>query len=376
MSSHSLHSSFSLRVAYSVHFTRGIFKAENVFFKNWWASLSYPPKVAIVLDRGVALAWPQLVADIQSTFTALGYAQIPILQIQGGELCKSDPKIREELLQSFLNQKLCRHSLVLAIGGGALLDTVGYATAIFHRGLRHVRMPTTVLAQNDSGVGVKNGVNAFGKKNILGTFSAPEAVLCDFNFLDSLSPQDRSSGYAEAIKVALLKDADFFEWIQKHSNELKSGQPCELETLIMRCASLHMQHIAQGGDPFEKGSSRPLDFGHWSAHRLEDMSHYQLTHGQAVALGLCCDIHYAKHMGWISKELAADIVQTIERVGLPTTHPLFRQTEQILKGLEDFREHLGGQLTITCLRGVAEVFDVHEIQTEKLLKAFDDMVKD
>ena len=374
MTPRTLQSSFEIKYTYKVHFTRGIFNPENSFFREWWKSLAPPPKVVFVIDEGLLQACPPLQADIQRTMSLLGHPQVTIIPVTGGEICKTDPKYLETVLKGFHDLNLCRHSLVFGVGGGALLDLVGYASTICHRGLRHVRLPSTVLAQNDSGVGVKNGVNAFGKKNVLGTFAPPEAVLCDFDFLNSLNAQDRSSGYAEAIKVALLKDANFYAWIREQAQALKAGDASALETLVMRCAELHMQHIAQGGDPFEKGSSRPLDFGHWSAHRLEYMSNYQLSHGQAVALGLCCDIHYAKHMGWINQELATHIVATIQQVGLPISHALFSQTEQILKGLKDFQEHLGGQLTITAIRGIADCFDIHEVNLEKLGYAFKDML--
>jgi 3-dehydroquinate synthase len=366
----SLQASFQVTYSYQVHFTRNFLQAQNPFFKAWWRQIPRPPKICIIVDAQVDRTWPNLQNQLADFFLSEGLTTINYVCISGGEPCKSEPQVLEELLQTFHSLKLCRHSLVFAIGGGALLDAVGYASSICHRGLRHVRMPTTVLSQNDSGVGVKNGVNAFGKKNFLGTFNPPEAVICDFAFLDGLSPQDRSSGYAEALKVALLKDPEFFLWIKTNAAALRNGAQPSLEKLIIRCAELHLQHITQGGDPFEKGSSRPLDFGHWSAHKLEQLSHYQLSHGQAVALGICCDCRYAQFMGWLDNSTASHIIDTVKNLGLPTQHVLFQQQEQLFQGLDEFREHLGGQLTITSIKNIGECFDLHEVQPETMIRAF------
>src|SRR6187402_1345070 len=130
-----------------------------------------------------------------------------------------------------------------AVGGGAVLDAAGFAAAIFHRGVRHIRCPTTVLAQADSGVGVKNAINAFGLKNLLGTFAPPFAVINDSAFLDKLPARDKRAGIAEAVKVALIRDADFFTWLEAEAEALARFAPNALDTLVRRCALLHMHQI-------------------------------------------------------------------------------------------------------------------------------------
>ena len=186
-----------------------------------------------------------------------------------------------------------RHSYAVAIGGGAVLDAVGYAASIFHRGVRHVRLPTTVLAQADSGVGVKNAVNAFGTKNLVGVFAPPFAIVNDGGFIDHLPPREKRSGMSEAVKVALIRDRGFFEWIEANADALAVFHPNTLDRLIERSAQLHMRQIAEGGDPFETGSARPLDYGHWSAHRLESLTGHRVGHGEAVATGVALDTRYA-----------------------------------------------------------------------------------
>src|SRR5262249_47001338 len=156
------------------------------------------------------------------------------------------------------------------------------AAATAHRGIRLVRVPTTTLSQCDSGVGVKNGINAFNKKNFIGTFAPPFAVINDFQLLTTLGPRDKRAGYAEAVKVACVRDAPFFEALEHDARSLDEFEPHAMRRLIRRCAEIHINHIVNGGDPFESGSARPLDFGHWAAHKLEHLSDFRIRHGEAV----------------------------------------------------------------------------------------------
>ena len=145
------------------------------------------------------------------------------------------------------------------IGGGAALDLVGFAASTAHRGVRLVRFPTTTLSQGDGGVGVKNGINYFGKKNWIGTFSVPDAVVNDFSFLRGLPKSQKRAGFVEAVKVALIRDRSFFEQIEERADELSQFDEEAMRHVIRKSAALHLDHIASSGDPFERGSARPLD---------------------------------------------------------------------------------------------------------------------
>ena len=240
---------------------------------------------------------------------------------------------------------------------------VGYAAAVSHRGIKHIRIPTTVLAQNDSGVGVKNGINYLSKKNFLGTFVPPAVVFNDFKFLITLNDRHWRSGISEAIKVALIRDALFFCWLEENALVLALRDMKAMQYLIRRCAALHLLHIS-GGDPFETGSSRPLDFGHWSAHKLEQMTNFSVLHGEAVAVGIALDSMYSKLSGLLSEENSKRIIQVLLKVGLPVTHPMAIAEEAnspILMGLQEFREHLGGRLTIMLLKDIGKGEEVHEM---------------
>jgi 3-dehydroquinate synthase len=262
-----------------------------------------------------------------------------------------------------------RHSYLAAIGGGSLLDLAGFAAAISHRGIKHIRIPTTVLSQNDSGVGVKNGINFKGKKNFLGSFSPPVAVFNDDQFLTTLSVRDWRSGIAEAIKVALIKDADFFAWLEDHALQISNRDLEAMKYLIRKCADLHMEHI-RSGDPFETGSSRPLDFGHWSAHKLEQLTNFEVFHGEAVAMGIALDSMYSRLAGNLTEDEVNRIISLLLNMGFEISHPLMEVNEEnspILLGLQEFREHLGGRLTITLLTAIGKGKEVHEIDW-KLVK--------
>jgi 3-dehydroquinate synthase len=270
--------------------------------------------------------------------------------------------------------RICRHSYVLAIGGGAVLDMVGYAAATAHRGVRLIRVPTTVLSQNDAGIGVKNGFNAFGKKNFLGTFAPPVAVLDDAQFLTTLTLRDWRSGISEAIKVALLEDSEFFGWIEREAARLVARDMQAMSDLIYRCAQLHLEHIATSGDPFEFGSSRPLDFGHWSAHKLEQLSGYTLRHGEAVALGIALDSTYAHLQGFLPEQDWQRILKLFSALGLRVYSQEFDLLDQdgtrsVFAGLQEFREHLGGQLTLALLAGIGRGIEVHEMDEMALVKS-------
>jgi 3-dehydroquinate synthase len=290
------------------------------------------------------------------------------LVILGGESAKNDPALLDDLLARFFRLGLDRHCCVLILGGGAVLDAVGHAAAICHRGLRVVRMPTTVLAQDDAGIGVKNGVNAFGVKNAIGSFAPPYAVINDLDFLASLPLRDRIAGLAEAVKVALIRDPEFFVALERDAAALGVGQLEPLEPAIRRCAELHLEHIRSSGDPFETGSARPLDFGHWAAHKLELLSQHALRHGEAVALGIALDSHYSMMIGGHGRLAQAEfdrILALLAALGLPRWTPALVASiggsVALLAGLDEFREHLGGELTITLLDAIGRGVEVHAI---------------
>ena len=343
---------------YPVHFTNGIFDLDNPLLGQVITSDGEvkPKKLVVVVDSGLLSHRNGLLEQLRQycdcNSDILSLSAEPML-VPGGEAAKNNPRLVEEIHQLIDNAGICRHSYIVAVGGGAVLDLVGYAAATAHRGIRLIRIPTTVLAQNDSAVGVKNGINAFGKKNFLGSFAPPYAVLNDFDFLKSLEQRDWISGIAEAVKVALIKDADFFEFNANNAALLARRDLETMQQVIYRCAQLHLQHIATSGDAFEMGSSRPLDFGHWAAHKLEQLTDYRLRHGEAVAIGIALDSTYSYLEGMLAHAEWQQILNTLKTLGFDLYAPELNEESEIehprclFRGLNGFREHLGGELTLT-----------------------------
>jgi 3-dehydroquinate synthase len=334
-------------------------------------------RLMAVVDEGVARAWPALCDDLarycEAHATRLQLLAAPRI-VPGGEQAKQSPELIASLHADMQRLGIDRQSFVLGIGGGAVLDAIGYAAATAHRGVRLVRMPTTVLGQNDSGVGVKNGINAFATKNFLGTFAPPFAVVNDAALLSTCHPRDLRSGMAEAVKVALIRDAAFFEWLEAHGARLSRFEAEPLSYLVRVAAEIHMRHIATAGDPFEQGSARPLDFGHWAAHKLESLSDHAVRHGEAVAIGIALDSRYSAACGMLSEASADRIVGLLEALGFTLWHDALGELDaherpRVLDGLREFREHLGGELTVTLLEDIGRGREVHALDDELLMQS-------
>ncbi|MGB7305645.1 MAG: 3-dehydroquinate synthase [Burkholderiaceae bacterium] len=370
---------FSVPFEFPVVFTESVFSPDNPALVDVVSRLEPTKRHRIIffVDDGLCAADTGLIQSI------VDYAEAhatrielicPPITVPGGEKIKSDLAFIEGIQQSLFDHHVDRHSYVVAIGGGAVLDAVGLVAATAHRGVRHIRIPTTVLAQDDSGVGVKNGVNLQGVKNFVGTFAPPFAVINDISFVMSLPTRDKIAGMAEAVKVSLIRDGQFFTWLEQNADQLATFQRDALAYLIQRCAQLHMKQIGQGGDPFEMGSARPLDYGHWSAHKLESITRHHVRHGEAVAIGMALDARYSVLSGLLSAGQEDRICALLEFLGFDLWHSaLLRETQtgdlEILAGLREFREHLGGELTITLLSDIGVGIEVHEIDADLMGQA-------
>lgn len=358
-----------IRLDYTVIFTKNVFSTANPTLKDLirGGGSNEEPRLICIVDNSLAKNRPTLVQEIQDYFLTddgdFSLVESPSV-LKGGEAAKESMKTVDYMLTEINRYGLDRHSYVIVVGGGALIDAVGFATAIAHRGIRLIRIPSTVLAQNDAAIGVKNGINYFGKKNFLGTFTVPFGVINDISLLTTLEYRDWISGVAEAVKVALLKDTIFFEYIEKEIRRIKDRDIKVMERVIIECAKLHLDHISRSGDPFEQGSSRPLDFGHWAAHKLEQLSEYQLRHGEAVAVGICLDSTYSRLMGFLSEYEWKKVLSLFIGLGFNINVSELDQrnakgNRAVLAGLEEFRQHLGGEMTIMLLKGIGVPYEVN-----------------
>lgn len=366
---------FSVPFVHRLRFTQDVFGTDQDLLLNVLESSGDQlPRVQFWLDECVASAVPELRDRVESfcgnhrdRFLTPGNIQT----VPGGEVVKNDVHILERMLKCINHADLDRRSYVIVIGGGAVLDAVGFAAAIAHRGIRLVRLPTTTLAQADSGVGVKNSVNLFQKKNWVGSFAVPWAVINDATLLSTLPDRDYICGFSEAVKVALLKEPELFDDLCRHAGQIPDRDPEINESIIRRSAVHHLNHITRGGDPFEALEARPLDYGHWSAHKLEVMTGFGLRHGEAVGIGVAVDTVYSSLVHGLAESDAGRVLKCLADMGLPLDHPALHETNELFAGLEEFRQHLGGRLTITMLDGIGKPIDVHEINEVSMRRAIE-----
>ena len=369
---------FMVSYRYPVCFTRRVFDPSNqTLAKILKPSASGRARALVVVDAGVAEVAPGLPQRIERYFRLrcgkIDLVRAP-MRVPGGEQAKNGLAGVRALMTLAAETHLDRHSYLVALGGGSVLDMAGFAASLVHRGLRLIRLPTTVLAQGDAGIGVKNGMNSVEVKNVVGTFAPPFAVINDFDFLQTLPQREWVSGIAEAFKVAIIQDRRFFRFLLKHAAALRGRDQALMETLVRKTATLHLRHIATSGDPFEYGSARPLDFGHWAAHRLESLSNFTFGHGQAVAVGIALDSTYAMLNGLISPSERDAILQGLTASGLPVWTPLLERSgangaPDVLVGLEQFREHLGGKLCVTLPNPLGAKTEVRSIRLPLMRKA-------
>ena len=359
---------FNITVSFQhrVRFTRGAFAPGNRLMADLLETRGRS-KVLVFVENGLRSFFPQLEGEIQDHFSEIAGLRLTGVEwLAGGEEAKRDDQVYQDAMAAIERHHIDRHSYVVVIGGGAFLDVIGFAASTGHRGVRLVRFPTTTLSQDDSGVGVKNGINAFGKKNFIGTFAVPYAVVNDFQFLHTQPELTRRAGLIEAVKVALVRDGEFFDWLEENVKGLLSLNEEILEEAVQRSAIHHARHISQGGDPFELGSSRPLDYGHWAAHKLEQLTDFELSHGEAVSVGVALDTLYAAKIGLLKTLDAERVLKLIEGLELPIWHEALelrdsKRRRRVFNGLEEFREHLGGELTVLLLEETGVGVDVHEI---------------
>lgn len=370
---------FSVAQVHRLRFTQNVFgDDEQVLAEVLERSDESPVRVQFWIDENLAATRPDLTQRIRAFsnrhaqhITQVGNVQI----VPGGEQVKNDIHILERMLKVIHAAGLDRRSYVVVIGGGAVLDAVGFAAAIAHRGIRLVRLPTTTLAQADSGIGVKNAVNLFNTKNWIGAFAVPWAVINDAALLETLSDRDFLCGFSEAVKVSLLKDKTFFDRLCEWAERIRQRDMDVALPVIRESARWHLEHITRGGDPFEMCQARPLDFGHWCAHKMEPLSDFQLRHGEAVAIGLAIDTVYSSRMHGLLAADADRVLGCLVDMGFSFNHPLLQDPSELFRGLEEFRQHLGGQLTITLLRGIGQPIDVHEVDHRSMESAIEYVIQ-
>jgi 3-dehydroquinate synthase len=324
-------------------------------------------RAAIVSDETVAgLYADRLIASLAER--GIGSATIPVAP---GEASKGYETLAR-VCDAVLAARIERGDLVIALGGGVIGDLAGFAAAIVRRGVRFVQIPTTLLAQVDSSVGGKTGINSRHGKNLVGAFHQPSLVLADTSLLDTLSPRELRAGYAEVVKYGLIDDAPFFDWCEEHWFAILSGGP-ERDFAVARSCEAKAAVVAR--DEREEGDRALLNLGHTFAHAIERATGYdanRLVHGEAVAIGLALAFRFSEKLDLCSRQDAHRVEDHLTEVGLPTRLQDVPggcgSAEYLLEAMSQDKKVKDSALTFILARGIGESFIAPGIPADTVKK--------
>jgi shikimate kinase/3-dehydroquinate synthase len=319
------------------------------------------PRCVIITDENVAALH---LATLQNSLTEAGIAH-SALTVPPGEPSKT-LQTWQFLVESLLEQKVDRHTTIIALGGGVIGDLAGFTAAATLRGLPFVQLPTTLLSQVDSSVGGKTGVNATRGKNLIGAFHQPLMVIADTAALNTLPPRERRNGYAEIVKSALIGDAPFYEWCEAHGAAMLNGDDALLAEAIARSVRFKASVVAGDERETKPSDGRALlNLGHTFAHALEAETGYGsvLLHGEAVATGLVLATHLSAQLGFCPQEDVSRVAAHIAQTGLP--HRIAGlNAEKLLAHMKQDKKMRGGKLTFVLTRGIGRAFTCNEVPEE------------
>lgn len=324
------------------------------------APLLHRKKVAVVTDETVAA---QHLLALAASFEAQGIA-MTALAIPPGEASKGWPQL-ERCVEWLLEQKIERRDVVIAFGGGVVGDLVGFAASILRRGVRFVQVPTTLLAQVDSSVGGKTGINTAQGKNLVGAFHQPSLVLADIDTLATLPPRDFLAGYGEVVKYGLLGDVAFFEWLENNAARMVAGDATARQYAVTR--SVQMKAGIVSRDEHEDGERALLNLGHTFCHALEKATGFsnRLLHGEGVAIGCALAFEVSQRMGLCAQETPSRVRAHLRGLGLKTDlcdiDGDLPTADALLRLMGQDKKVINGRLRFILARGIGQAFVAEDV---------------
>ena len=316
-------------------------------------------QVLIVSNETVA---PLYLQALKNTLSSL---RVRELILPDGEQYKTLDTLNL-IFDKLLQERFDRGCTLLALGGGVIGDITGFAAASYQRGVHFIQVPTTLLAQVDSSVGGKTGVNHPLGKNMIGAFYQPRAVIADTNTLNTLDDRQLSAGIAEVIKYGLIRDNDFLEWLEAHTADLLARDAQSLINAIERSCQNKAEVVA--ADEFESGQRVLLNLGHTYGHAIETgMGYGEWLHGEAVAAGMCMAARQSARLGWISDADVERVVRLIERANLPTNKPASLSSEEMLRHMQLDKKVIDGTLRLVLFEAIGKAIVTGDYPQESLL---------
>tara|TARA_Y100001968_G_scaffold191311_1_gene175299 strand:+ start:1773 stop:2840 length:1068 start_codon:yes stop_codon:yes gene_type:complete len=316
-------------------------------------------KIALITNEQIADLYLSEISQTLNTF------DLKTLVLPEGETEKNLETVGKAA--EFLSDNgIDRDSSIIAFGGGVIGDITGFVASSYMRGIKFLQVPTTLLAQVDSSVGGKTGVNISRGKNLIGAFYQPSAVIADTKYLNSLEPKRLSEGLAEVIKYGLIRDEDFFVWLCKNTSRILALGPEEMAHLIERCCQIKAEIVSE--DEREGSIRAILNYGHTFGHAIESLTDYSVyTHGEAVSIGMVMAASMAERMGMISKDDKKDIISLLESVNLPTKKPSLNSND-FLKSMKRDKKAQDGEIRLILLDGIGRAIISNDYPNEILME--------
>ena len=316
-------------------------------------------KIALITNEQIADLYLSEISQTLKTF------DLKTLVLPEGETEKNLETIGKAA--EFLSDNgIDRDSSIIAFGGGVIGDITGFVASSYMRGIKFLQVPTTLLAQVDSSVGGKTGVNISRGKNLIGAFYQPSAVIADTKYLNSLEPKRLSEGLAEVIKYGLIRDEDFFVWLSKNTSRILALEPEVMAHLIERCCQIKAEIVSE--DEREGSIRAILNYGHTFGHAIESLTDYSVyTHGEAVSIGMVMAASMAERMGMLSKDDKKDIINLLESVNLPTEKPSLNSND-FLKSMKRDKKAQDGEIRLILLEGIGRAIISNDYPNEILME--------